>query len=48
MKPTVQQSKIDLHMAYHGGLIQVNTKKTKICLDCHGEGGSDVKECKDC
>lgn len=42
MKPTVLQEKIDLHKAYHGGMIKVKVNRTKVCDDCSGQGGSNV------
>ena len=48
MKPTVKQVKISLHDAFHGKMMHVDVERKRVCLDCSGKGGSEVKVCKKC
>lgn len=48
MKPTVKEVNVKLEDIYSGKLIEINHKKTILCEDCHGTGGTGVKKCNDC
>ena len=48
MKPTVKEVNVKLEDIYNGKLIEIAHKKTVLCNDCHGTGGTGVKKCNDC
>ena len=48
MKPTVKEIIVKLEDIYAGKLVEINHKKTLLCSDCSGTGGTGVKKCQDC
>lgn len=48
MKPTVKEINVKLEDIYTGKLVEINHKKTLLCADCSGTGGTGVKKCQDC
>lgn len=48
MKPTVKEINVKLEDIYAGKLVEINHKKTLLCADCSGTGGTGVKKCQDC
>lgn len=48
MKPTGKEISVKLEDIFTGKMLEINHKKTVLCEECSGTGGTGVKQCKDC
>jgi DnaJ-class molecular chaperone len=39
---------VTLEQLYNGATKKIAMKKTVLCADCHGQGGSNVESCDAC
>lgn len=47
-KPVLKEVTVTLDDVYHGKMLYVDHKRKRLCVECHGEGGSNSKKCTTC
>lgn len=48
VQPTQKEISLTLEDIYTGKMVTLDHNKTILCEECHGKGGEDVQQCKDC